>query len=1219
MNKFHLYIHQPEAVFKARVNMASVTYPLTELTYNAVTLGAYTDIEPDMTLLLGTTEGDDDLGRVRIKSLADADTIFIPRTARGVEDGTLEVTASAYITVLDDFRVWAKIPYFDVENGIDYKDGTQEVLDHNVDIPPVANAGAGFADYIDSISSVITVDFDASLSIAVADGATITTYAWDVKDGTITVGTSADAQITATFPAGFRWVTVTVTDSNGKFHTARCPVLAVDPDDDVTVESYQLTQRLEKSGQTVSIDIYKDLARDTYLDGTLVMFWWDEPATPSDRDHMKFIGWLDTENTRIGRVKTGIRRSLSFQALDINGKLNKLPGFPQALYREEEKDSEDNPALPWGYMPSLDMHKSLIYLLFWHSTALELGDFILPAGLQSYDAMRLDSGAGTLFSQVDQQAQKIVPDHYFTCNSKGQMEIKRDWMLDDVGSRPIASPIITVSEWNNLSYEYNRHPKIHVLRSGAIGVSTDWIDDGQGNDTLPTFFSIAPGDSATFSQGTSESTENEGLTLSQDDLNRSEGHRYARLNSRFGMFSFDDPTVVDFWEYEPALFNRVQFNLSSIYTDQRGLPFTQMNGLVHSIDVRYTASKTGSRRQVSVQYEKEVEGFSAIATYPDDTVVTPDPIPLTPPGEGLLAGQENVAGIGDDGYVYRTSDFQTVSGSGGPTWDRVDLGIATPIFSWVVDPFSPGYINGTGFINGWVVNETDIYRVEDLFGTPSVNSVHTFTNAVDKDAGHWRTIQASFGTYFSEGSNPWLLCISHYGSTTGHTGTYALRSVDGGATWLGETEVSPHYDPGPVQKDLPIAVYTSPKTPGLAYTVAFIDTFSPGFSDGYISEDWGETWTRVSGEVEDDVNAPLPRWRTWDDVAGAYISGSTLSGMYSESISVAASGASGFDEENHSLTLGAPADAKRVEISGRWTDEWSRTGSPTFVGGVTPRTSGAGLSITEDIDHVRAAAPGGLTWEDFTITWNFSGGDWPNNKDVILSSVTIFGARLELKMSIATGTGESGQEFITAMMRVTEIELDDATIYTPGIIGAGWLQPENGFAGALHLPWPDNDDEAIGYYGYIERLGTITYKLIQSINGTNTDISPSSGGVSYGVNHYGFSVRSYDNDRQFMALGGIGNDAGTDKVGLWVSDDAGATWTEILAPIALSANALYGLQIAFARDDENALYTWGGYSNGSIPAISYTDDFGATLDSREGNINSLGTVAFIGIAGGPTG
>jgi hypothetical protein len=170
----HLYVHTPQPIFKARVNVpGAITYPLTSLIFDSVTLGAYTAIQADQTLLLGTADGDDDLGRVRVQNIATATAIPLGRTSQGLQDGELTVQNNAYITVWEDFRVWAKIPYIDGD-GIQYKDTTVPVGTFtSTGMPPVANCGAPAAATIDSGTSLITVNFDAANSIAMTDGETL--------------------------------------------------------------------------------------------------------------------------------------------------------------------------------------------------------------------------------------------------------------------------------------------------------------------------------------------------------------------------------------------------------------------------------------------------------------------------------------------------------------------------------------------------------------------------------------------------------------------------------------------------------------------------------------------------------------------------------------------------------------------------------------------------------------------------------------------------------------------------------------------------------------------------------------------------------------------------------------------------------------------------------------------------------------------------------------
>lgn len=1208
MPKPHLYLWEPVPIFKARVNMSSVTYPVSELTYDGVTLGAFGDVAFDATLLLGTAEGLDDLGRVRVKSVPDADSIPVARASRGVEDGQLDVQDNAYITILDDYRVWAKIPYFDLDAGIDYKDGDVPPGTFNTDIPPVSNTGPGFADYIDE-NDVITVQFPPDgidLSYAVADGATLTGYAWDIGDGTLVSGALTDATITATFPAGRRYVALTVTDSNGVTHTSRCPVLAVDPADDGTIKGFSLSQRLTISGQTLDIDLHEDAPRTTYPDGTLTLFWWDSPADAADRSHMKFIGWLDSESFSLRRSKRGLSRSSKLHAVDGTGRLAKLPGFPQALERIFEEAQ-------WSLMPSLDMSKAIFYVAFWHSTLINVVDFFLPEGGEDIDSTRIDVNGSNLKNQLESLANRIVPDHFLCCNSQGQISFLPNWLLQDEADRPEVDPILIEEDYADLQGEYDRQPKFHSLRSGAILVHTELIFVG-GVTTVPLVFSIAPSDAQAFGQGTQEQIEGEGYALSQDALNICEGHRYAMLNSRHGRYSFTDPRGNLFWSYEPALLKRLQLELSAEYAAQRGLDWTVASGQVQEVSVQYRVDKRGTAVKPTVTWTKETFGYPAITFVPEETDdVDYTPPPLTPPPDsGLIEGQQLVAGIGDDGYVYRTSDFQTDSGSGGPTWDRVNLSISSPM-SWVVDPFSPGYIDGVGSINGWVVNATDIYRVEDLFGTPLVASVHTF--AVSDVV--WRSIQASFGQFF-ETTNPWLLCVSHYHDATGHTGTWALRSLDGGGNWESEVQISPHYDTAAANV-MPIGIYLSPKTPGLAYTAAHTATIADAIAVGYVSSNWGQNWAVASyietgaaqagsihvpwpnnddesvvyhGQLTEDVvegTDPLlmPAWASYDGTTLTQLGNGPSSSMVAQAfVSNGGSDSTG----NLYLIYGPPPNAVRVNSTISWSayfssdggfgsrgvdlDGWPHSGITRTSGTnnfTDPPSANSSSSGSFDVVHERNDLSPSASWpinNDNLDTWTFSSTQ---------------GVKYNVEAAVASvQAGHSWTAHAEFTWTITEIELEDGTIYTP-----------------------------------VEGSGARAFKLQRVISEVATDISPLDGSVSYGINHYGFSVRSYDSDRQFMAMGGIGNDTGTDKVGLWVSENAGTAWVNIYAPVAAS-NALYGLQIAFSGSDPDILFTWGGYSNGTIPAISYSDDFGATLDSREGNINSLGTVAFIGIAGGPS-
>lgn len=1210
LRDMHLYLHSPVVVMKARVNLPSgATYPITTIPFDTVSVGAYTDVQPDSFFIIGSADGLDDRGRGRVQNVLTATNLPVGRLSRGTHDGEIDVYDGDFIIFYDDFKVVAKIPFDNTDTGIDYKDGNEPVSDHNVNLPPVANMGAGFADYIDPDTDLITVSFDASDSYAMADGATIVSYAWDIGDGSYTVGSATTAAITATFPAGFRYVALTVVDSNDNPMTTRRPILAVDPANDPTEKFQVESHRIEKMGQTISFDMLENIPRTSIPDGCLVLFWWDIPLTPADRGHMKLIGWHQSDSMSIRATPTGNIPRTTLNCVDVAGRLAALPGFPQALQREAEDDVD----IMWSLMPGLDMRKCLWYLAFWHSTALGLADFFLPDDLADYPAMRLDSTGASLYEQINSRAQSCVPDHWLTCNTLGQLSVLPDWMLLDFADRPVATAgTLTEDFWTSISVDYQRPPKYHILRSSAVICSTTWLELG-GEDTLPLAFCVAPGTAP--GQGVSEATTGEKLTISQEQLNHCEGHRLARLNAHYGLFNILEPSG-DIQAFEPAAMLPVQVNISAATAAQRGLDFTTARGLVKSIDLRYNHTEHGTWVSPTIQWEREVIGLPAVTHIPevpdDPDFEVPEPPPGTvPPDNGLIGGQEMVAGIGSDGYIYRTSDFQTVSGSGGPTWDRVDTTIADTIYSFVVDPFSPAYINGSGAVNGWIVNDTDIYRVTDLFGTPVATSVYTFDEPTVAADFHWRSIQASFGAYFAEGANPWLLCVSYYGDTAGHTGTWATRSTDGGVTWSAEVQISAFYDFATPTRFNPIGLFTSPRTPGFALTAAHVEV----------------------------VTGPLPRWGI---LRGSTYTLGALSGSATANVH-AVDTDTGLVTDALTLIVAPPPNTKRMVVQGFWNGAVSRSGavgdpSINLTRGSTPIDN-----VSGDVNFTEPAynAPDS---EGFSIEWSetdWATTDWPINTSTVVSSppTTAVGSRFALTASLSSSNpAHTLDATLTVKASVTLIELDDGTIYNPSEVdvqgfasgnwGTAWaesvlIEPGEAMAGSIHIPWESNTGETLIYFGNASLTGNREFRLKKSDGGVISDISPVDTGVDFGVNLGSFGIRAYDSDRQYLAMGGIGNDTSDDPaddlVGLWVSSNAGAAWANILAPVAAS-NAPRGLQIAFSGTSENTIFSWGGLSSGSLAAIYYSTDLGSTLDPRDGNLeSSFGDVVLIGLAGGPTG
>ncbi len=63
------------------------------------------------TILLGSTAGASDLGITRARLFPTSSRLYIGRSSEGTRIGEVTLTDNAYFTVLEEMRVWSKVPY----------------------------------------------------------------------------------------------------------------------------------------------------------------------------------------------------------------------------------------------------------------------------------------------------------------------------------------------------------------------------------------------------------------------------------------------------------------------------------------------------------------------------------------------------------------------------------------------------------------------------------------------------------------------------------------------------------------------------------------------------------------------------------------------------------------------------------------------------------------------------------------------------------------------------------------------------------------------------------------------------------------------------------------------------------------------------------------------------------------------------------------------------
>lgn len=562
---------------------------------------------------------------------------------------------------------------------------------------------------------VITVELDATGSYPVASGATISTYAWDIKDGSIVSGTASDAQITVEFPAGRRWVTLTVTDSNGAAAVARVPVWAADHG---VYAPYRA--RLSRRGYTghragweASFELF-DADTSAFPEYSLVIYWEDEWQGAHrgslngypDAEHVKFAGWLTHEDLEMQAL-------FDTERVDAKGPLAHLqarPAFPQTVRRNTSPSK-------WYQVKDLDWWKTVLYLLVFHSNILELCDLEQPAFYDDYPVVRLDIEAETLFDQLEYLAGAVFA--VFTADQRGRLYLRRNPHLMTASERASWMALVDLTasdlrgETEGPRFEYLAWPPVAWLRALAI----------QAHATTPSaLLAIAPGSLP--GQGVTRETANRLLAVDQEDLNARAGMLYAyhqarrdgaRVARRGLLPLAHRGDVID-----PAWQRPVTLTLAAAL-NRRGIAFDGARMVPLALDILYDHEAGHSREQLEV--EEETQGAAATTEQvPTETIHDLPPLDDWEPMPIVVPVPEPVApGEMGRAYALTLTEFRVTENLSAdtPSWTQIWTPPAGAFRAFLLDLGDP--LNKAIVVSADSgAGETYVYELTDLAsGTPT--------------------------------------------------------------------------------------------------------------------------------------------------------------------------------------------------------------------------------------------------------------------------------------------------------------------------------------------------------------------------------------------------------------------------------------------------------------------------------------------------------------------
>jgi hypothetical protein len=476
-------------IFTARVNQATPpTDMVVEITYDGGA-GDFTDIEPGMTMWVGSTPGADDIGQCLIRKAATATILYIG------EASELNWQDNLYLTIIDEHGIWVKEPYVDL-TGEEWMDHDVEYTDQNTNMDPVVVCGpdaiASYnGDYILHPGDRLGTGWDLTDSWS-PDGSEIVAWHLDAPGAAEII----DPDTAQPYPFFDHWGTYrlkfTITTANGKTGVAYRTVMVFD-EDHLPISQFNLrdmTGSKSQGGWQFSVTFYDEASlAEIHERAKVILFSTDYygPYTSSQRtkvgpfdgyltgrNGLVAIGWISGENLEIDTVGG----TAEFTVQGPQYWLGQASGMIKGI------ENNSGTADAWTNIHDLTVDKGLWQLLKWRSTATEITDCRLTGDTRL--TASVDASPGSLWEQINSIASSQILAGA-CCDRYGRIFVEIDAQYIPVADR---TGIVEVMEIT----KKDRGAQLHVERRVVPAVGMVSLSGTSYDGSTPSaFFAFAPG------------------------------------------------------------------------------------------------------------------------------------------------------------------------------------------------------------------------------------------------------------------------------------------------------------------------------------------------------------------------------------------------------------------------------------------------------------------------------------------------------------------------------------------------------------------------------------------------------------------------------------------------------------------------------------------------------------------------------------------------------
>lgn len=395
-------IDQPPTMFTARVNQSFSSYDqVAEITYDLEGItpqGVYTDILPDMTLLIGSTEGGSERGIARIRKAATDTVLYI-----GVES-QIAIQDNDYLTVLAAFEPWVKHPRITTNViKMDY-----DIAYSNQHSQPNPAPVLGLDAIVELTEESVEVGFDGSDSYVITDDPL--SFTWACATAAAVEDEDTATPVFTFDTAGRHLVSCTVTvDATGKTTTGYRLVYVLDDSYRPLLEAEieEIETDIDVGGAAVELSVHGDLAgvRPRAKVWIISKDYFDLARQAHGpvigRENLVFQGWITGEN-----IEFGTKQSANLVIEGPQAFLDAVASFPASLEDTDWAGNGGGAPNKWSEMQNLTVRKALWHYFAWRTTLLRFTDVRITDNER--EAAQILAGEGTMWGQIQEMAWETI-------------------------------------------------------------------------------------------------------------------------------------------------------------------------------------------------------------------------------------------------------------------------------------------------------------------------------------------------------------------------------------------------------------------------------------------------------------------------------------------------------------------------------------------------------------------------------------------------------------------------------------------------------------------------------------------------------------------------------------------------------------------------------------------------------------------------------------------